>query len=69
MRLPDQPSFELPVQSPLEPAGHAGAYGPYADISAYGPYGVYGPAKGKDQVKQSAQIYRQTAPQAETRKA
>jgi hypothetical protein len=55
MRLPDQPSFQLPAQSPMASAGKGGAYG------------TYGPPTYENQ--QSASAYRETASRPATRKA
>ncbi len=51
MKLPDQPSFVLPAESPMEPAGYA----------------VYGPAMRTDAVVQSAPAYLQKASRAATK--
>jgi hypothetical protein len=53
MKLPDQPSFVLPAQSPMEPAGAA----------------VYGAARRSKVVQQSVPAYRQSAPRAKAKKA
>ena len=53
MKLPDQPSFVLPVQSLFEAAAS----------------GAYGTPRRPHEVEQSASAYRQTASKAGNRKA
>ena len=53
MKLPDQPSFVLPVQSFFEPAAS----------------GAYASQRGSGELQQSAPAYRQKPPKAQTRKA